>query len=243
MPKISSTQESGIERQTLADREKQKLQTSFERGFEDTRTLDTEVLVEKLMEYRSEIEFAAEAAKEKLSGEFDGQAPTSGNYGIDLIHPGYFGYDDWDSLPDPAAAGEADWLDSHTPDNLASGSGENSFGDPLGVGNAAVHLVLGVGSYSPDPVATRVKFELNDQPQAAINTEQAFRNTDLRVKWLDTPMLLRPDDNVSARFYAGSGGTEALYPIGVSFLEARYQRILAPSDMAGTDEANIVVQR
>lgn len=247
MPKISSTSETGLERSELSGREKSKLSQAFDKSLEDTRTSDTQVLVEKIQEYRDEIEVAAEVAKYSLSGELDGQSPESGNFGLDTIFPGYFGYNDWDSLGTVVGGEEFDWLDSHTPDNLNSGAAGTSFTDPLGVGNSAVHVIVGIGTYSPSSATTRVRFELNDQPQPSVTTEDAFRNTDIQTKWLDAPYLVRPDDNLAARGFAGgvTGETyqEALYPVGVSFIEARKLRLLDPADMAGTDEANIVVQR
>lgn len=247
MPTLNSTAQSGMERAELAQREKDRLNKAFQKSLEDTRSLDTETLVEKVQEYRDEIETAAEVAKVKLDGELGGSDPESGDFGLDYIHPGYFGYDDWDNIPDLTGGEANDWLDSHTPTHLASGAGGDSFTDPLGIGEPAVHIILGVGSYAPSSATTRVKFELNDQPQTAINTENAFRQTDLRVKWLDNAILLRPDDNVAARVFAGgqAGQTysESLYPVGLSFIEARKMRHLDPVNMAGAEMSNIVVER
>lgn len=245
MPKVTAAGDSGAERNQLTSGEEDALQTTFERSFEDTRADGSTPLVDKLMEYYEEVKFAAEVAKHELSGQYDGQRPESGNFGASLAHPGYFGYDDWDAIPDVTGGQANNWLDSDTPSNLSSGNGGIS--DPLGVGEAATHLIMGVGSYADDPVITRVKFELNDQPEPAIVTEQEFRNTDMRIKWLDSPIVLRPDDNIGAEVFAGgSAGTtysEAPHLVTVSFLEARYARETDPANMAGTADSNIVVQR
>lgn len=247
MPKAETLGDIGAKRNNLSNEESSALERAFERSLEDTRIQGEEVVLRKMREYSSEIEIAAQVAKSELSGSFDGQAPSSGNFGLDTIHPGYFGYDDWDAIPDLTGGDVNDWLDSHTPSNLASGSGGNSFADPLGVGDHAVHVIVGFGSYSADPVVTRIKQEKNDNPFPAVTTEDAFRNTDLRVKWLDTPVVLQPDDDYSARVFCGGevGNTysEAVYPLGLTFLEARAYRILDPASMAGTDQSNIVVQR
>lgn len=247
MPKTENVSASGVKRSQLSGEEETKLNNALKRSFEDTRALNTRSILDKILEYQTEIEFAAEVAKRKLDGSFDGGAPESGNFGIDQIHPGYFGYDDWDSMPDVTGGEASDWLDSHSPTNLNSGSTNDSFGDPLGVGDPVTHLILGFGSYAPDPVVSKIKFEKNDQPEPTVSTETAFRNTDLRVQWLDTPQLLQPRDDFSAKVFAGGeeGQTysEAVYPIGVSFVEAKALRQLDPANMAGTDEANIVVEQ
>jgi hypothetical protein len=67
------------------------------------------------------------------------------------------------------------------------------------------------------------------------------------VSWIDTPVILQPDDDYAARVYAGGENGEsyedALYPVGVSFIEARSGRELDPAQMAGQSEQNIVVQQ
>lgn len=242
MPKSESPGESGTKRQDLSQGESDELNTSYERGLEDTRTLDTRVLIEKVNEYRQEIQFAAGVAREELAGQFDGQSPESGNFGIDRIHPGYFGFNDWDSLGSASGQGTANWLDQDTPDNI---SGSTGLSNPLEIGDTVVHIILGIQSYQSDPAITRVKFQKNDQPLPAVNTEEEFRNTDMRVKWLDSPLLLQPNDTLAAEVYVGgeSGSTYNLTPalFGLSFLEARKYRILDPANMAGTSDDDIVV--
>jgi len=244
MPKAESVNDVGAKTQDLSDREEDRLLTSFERSIEDLRSENTEAIREKLFEYYDEILLAAQVAREELNGEFDGQAPSSGNFGLSMGHPGYFGYDSWGDMPDVTGGNSFDWLDDDTPTNLNSGN--SGFANPLRIGDNAVHIVLGFGSYAPNPVTSRIKEQKNDNPVPAVTTEDVFRNTDLRMKFKDTPTILQPDDTYAARGFAGGeiGSTysEALYPITVSYLEAKAMRILDPSDMAGTDTSNIVVE-
>lgn len=246
MPKAENLGDIGAKRQSLTEDEEDELRKSFQRSLEDTRALDTEVIREKLMEYWDEVMVAAEVAREELNGSFDGQSPTSGNFGIDTIHPGYFGYDDWDDMPTVTGGAVNNWIDSDSPSNLASGDG-GGFADPLGIGDPVVHIILGYGSYASDPAVSRLKEEKNDNPMPAVTTEDAFRNTDLRIKWLDTPRVLSPDDDFAVEVYGGGeAGTDyedAVYPIGLTFIEAKAYRILDPADMAGTDQSNVVVEQ
>lgn len=244
MPKTTSMSGIGAKRSELARDEKNRLDLSFERSLEDTRIEETEVLLEKLQEYRDEIELAAQIAKYELSGAFDGQAPQSGNFGIDFIQPGYFGYDSWDNMPGVTGGSEFNWIDDETPDNM--GSGSPGFDNPITIGDPATHIIVGFGSYAPDPVTSRIKEVKNDNPKPAITTETQFRNTDLRIKWKDTPTVLSPEDTYAVRGYAagetGENYEEALYPVGVTFLEARKYRLLNPADMAGVDNSDVVVE-
>lgn len=239
MPKVDSPARNGVERAELSSDEKDKLNLAVARGFEDTRSLDTQVLVQKLLDYNEEIWEAAEIAKAQFDQTFDGSAPTSGNFGIDHIHSGYFGWDSWDNLPELSAGEEQVWLDNAEPDNL---DGEGGVDNPLTVGEPAVHLICGIGTRAESPKVTRVNWRLNDQPRPSVTTEDAFRNTDLRIKWLDTPVALKESDDVYAKVYADQDGDDAIYPVGFTFIQSKDMRTLAPSSMAGTDNSNIVVE-
>lgn len=239
MPKVDSPARNGVERATLSDSEKEKLNLAVSRGFEDTRSLDTQTVVQKLLDYREEIREAAEIAKAQFDQTFDGSAPTSGNFGIDSIHSGYFGWDSWDNLGSLTAGETAVWLDNSVPDNLSGAGGVDG---PLTVGEPATHLICGIGSHAESPKVTRLNWRLNDQPRPSISTEQNFRNTDLRVKWLDTPVVLKEDDDIFAQVYADQDGEDAIYPVGFSFVKSKDMRTLDPEQMAGTDKSNIVVE-
>lgn len=244
MPKTNNLNDIGAKMDPLTSREEQSLDRSFERSLEDTRSEDTNTLVEKFREYKDEVLVAAKIARHDLQGSFDGQEPESGNFGIGPIHPGYFGYDDWDDMPAVTGGSTFDWIDDDTPTNLASGS--SGFANPITVGDGVVHIILGFGSYASDPVTSRIKEEKNDNPKPTLTTEDSFRNTDLRVAWKDTPTILQPEDTYAVRGFAGGevGSTyeEAIYPVGLTFIEARKKRLLDPADMAGSSDSDVVVE-
>lgn len=246
MPKASNIAGINAKRDQLGGDETTALDRALSRSLVDTRADGSHVVVSQFKNFRDEIETAAEIAKHELNGEFEGQSPSSGSFGVTEIHPGYFGYDSWDDMPALTGGDTSDWLDSSTPTNL-SGAGGGGYSDPLGVGDPVTHIILGFGSYAPDPAVSRIKWEKNEQPEVAVQTEDSFRNTDLRVQWLDTPVILQPQDDFAARVYAGGevGSTyeDAVYPIGLSFMEARAGRTLDPANMAGTDVSNVVVQQ
>jgi hypothetical protein len=244
MPKVNSLSDIGAKRESLSSGEMEALTRAFSRGLADLRSDGSEVVRDKLRQYREEIQVAASIAREELAGSFDGQSPTSGNFGVDAIHPGYFGYDSWDDMPVITGGDEFDWFDDDTPTNLSSGS--SGFANPLRIGDPVTHIILGFGSYADDPVTSRIKEQKNDSPKPALTTEDVFRNTDVRIKWKDTPTILQPDDTYAVRGFAGGevgrDYEEALYPVGLTFIEANEYRLLDPADMAGTSDNDIVIE-
>jgi len=251
MAKINSPSESGLAEAPLSDTEREQLALYYERGLEDVRTLDTETALYKYREYQAEIEKAARVAKAQFAKGFDGSQPQSGNFGVSTIRPAYFGYDTWANCPDAQVGTAVDWIDAGTPDNLSGSSGVDN---PATVGEDAVHVILGVGSFVGDadidftgetvnrerPKTEAVRFRYNDQPQTAIETWHNFRNADMKQRWFDTPTILTEDDDIYAEFIGGEAGTEALYLIGLSFIEAKPMRQLVPADVAGDGSDNII---
>jgi len=239
MPKVDAPGQSGLNQANLSSDEQKKLTRYYNRGLQDVRSLDTRVVLNAIRKYQDEVMTTARVAKANYEAEFDGQQPQSGAFGVSRIRSGYFGYDSWDNCPDATEGSTTIWLDNAVPDNL-SGSGGNT--NPLTVGEPATHLIVGIGSNEQSPKAESVKFRLNDQPRTAIQTGYEFRNTDTRIKLLETPILLREDDDVFAEFYGDADGAESLYPVGLTFIQAKDQRELDPANMAGTDSDNIVVE-
>jgi hypothetical protein len=231
MVQVSTPGQSGYDRDTLSSEEQQSLQTTLDRAFEDIRTDEHNPVQNLLMQYNDEIEFAAEVAKAQFDQRFDGLNPGSGFFGIDTIHSGYFGYYDWDNTPDASSVGEVvDWIDDSAPDEFSGSGGRNN---PIRVGENAVHLITGLGSYSQSPVATRHQFFKNDNPRTSFSSDVEFRNTDLRIKPFDAPVVLAEDDDLYARYLAGATGSEQLYLFGVSYIPEKQLRTIDPVDMPG----------
>jgi len=231
MVQVSTPGESGYDRDTLANEEQNMLSTVIQRALEDVRTDEHNPVQSHLLSYQDEIEFAAEVAKAQFDQRFDGLNPSSGFFGVDTIHSGYFGYDDWDNCPDATSVGEVvNWLDDDAPDHFNGAGGRDS---PLRIGENAVHLVTALGSYAQNPVATRHQFFKNDQPRTAFSSDVEFRNSDLRIKPFNAPIVLAENDDIFGRYLAGDSGNENLYFVGVSFVPEKQLRTLQPSNMPG----------
>lgn len=217
---------------TMADPEKGSemhlLQRSLQHGFEDSRSLDTRVLQDNYQDYYDTIRFAAEVAKSQFGLDFGGIVADSDNeFVMDHPHSGYFGYNDWSNLADVSADSTFTWIDEDAVDNLSGSAGE-----PVTIGEPVVHLIFGVGSYDTSPKTTRMQMEINDKPKTSISTGHFFQSTDIAVKWLDSPILIRKDDEFLVDAYSGEAGTESLFFEGVTFVKNRQARNLDPAQLA-----------
>lgn len=243
MPTTDTPEGVSTDRESLSEDEQKLLQASFERGLEDTRALDTEVVVQKLQEYSGEIETAAEIARSQFEQKFGGLNPESGKFAISRIHSGYFGYDSWENVGDLTAGELNDWIDDGTPDNLDSG--DTGLQAPLKVGEDAVHVVLGFATYHDSPKTSRIKVEVNESPRTSVNTKFEFTRTDLQIKWLDRAIILPENALFAAQLYADQDGADFVYPVGVTFIDSRASQLADPAEMTDDTQStsdNIVAQ-
>lgn len=243
MPTTDTPKGVSTEQQPLSEREEKLLQASFERGLEDTSTLDTDVVVEKLQEYQGEIQTAASIARSQFEQQFGGLNPESGKFAISRIRSGYFGYDSWEDLADLTGGETNAWIDDGTPANLTGGG--SGLSGPLKVGEEAVHVILGFATYHDSPKVSAIDFEVNESPRTSVATKFEFTRTDLQIKWLDRAIILPENALFAAELYADTDGADAVYPVGVSFIESRASQTADPADMTDDSEStqdNIVAQ-
>lgn len=243
MAQIDTPDGVSVDRQDLSENEQDRLENSFERGLEDTHTLDTEVVVEKMGEYMPEIEGAAQIARAQFDQKFGGLNPESGRFAISRIHSGYFGYDSWENVGELNEGELNDWIDDDTPDNLSSG--DSGLQNPLKVGEDAVHVIMGVGTYHDSPKTTAIKMEVNESPRASVKTKYEFTRTDVQVKWFDRALILPENALFGAQLYADATGADFPFFVGVSFLESRAAQLADPSEMTDDSQStqdNIVAQ-
>jgi len=232
-----------VNRQPLSGSEEKRLGLTLRRGLTDTRTLDTKVVAEKLDEYRDEINSAAQIARAQFEQKFGGLNPESGRFAISRIHSGYFGYDSWEDVPSLTGGSLNSWIDDDTPNNLSSG--QSGLQNPLKVGEQAVHVIMGIGTYHDSPKTTAVKMEINESPRASIKTKYEFTRTDVQVKWLDRAIILPENALFAAQAYADSDGDDFPFFVGVSFLKNRAAQEADPAEMTDDTQStsdNIVAQ-
>jgi len=231
MPKVSEAGQSGYDRNQLSTEEQEMLQTTIDRSFVDIHTEQGNPLHGILEDNQDAIMFAAEVAKAQFDKEFDGLNPNPGFFGVDYIHPAYFGYNTWSNTPDGTGGGNViDWLDDSAPDQFSGSGGRDN---PLRIGENAVHVILAVGSYDGSPTCTRIQFFKDDSPRSAFSTQVEFRSTDLRVKRLNAPMVYAEDDDIYSQFTSADSTSEALYLYGLTFIPEKQSREMDPTNMEG----------
>lgn len=237
---------SGAEVEPRDGTEMRRFNRVFERGLEDTHTKDTEVIVEKLQEYRSELMVAAEIAKAQFEQPFGGLNPERGQFAVSRTRSGYFGYDSWEgNLTGMTAGSVVDWIDDFNPDNLSGSDPGDSFGSPLKVGENAVHAILGFGTYNGSPKISTVTDRVNEEPRTTVSTKWEWINTDLSIKWLDRVRILPEDSLYEAKVYPDVDGDDDPFIVGVSYVESRDSEIADPANMTDDSTAtsdNIVAQ-
>lgn len=236
------------DREELSPEESGHLDTFFNRGLEDTRDEDTETVVEKLREYRGEIVTAAQIARAQFDQGFGGMNPDSGQFAIRRPQAGYFGFDSWEGLSHVTgltAGAVVDWIDDSNPANLSGTDPTDSFGSPIKVGDEAVHVITGIGTYAPSPKISSVEWEINEEPRSIIQTKWEWTKTDLAIKWLDRAVILPENALFEAKIYPDLAGDDAPYLVGVSFIEHRASQIQDPANMTDDSSStsdNIVAQ-
>ncbi len=234
MPQVDSPNEIDTERESLSSSEEQLLQVSLERGLEDIGAERSDAVLQKLREYDDEIMRAAEIARAQFDQKFGGLNPKQNRFSVSRIASGYFGYDSWENAPSLSGGSVNDWLDSDTPDNLSSGA--SGFSGPAKVGDEAVHVILGIGSYHPSPKVATVDMEVNESPRTSIQTKWELTRTDAQIKWLDRAIILPENSLFAARLYADTGGEDFPYLAGLTFTESRASQIADPENM--TDDTS-----
>jgi hypothetical protein len=240
---VDNPNEVSTEQESLGNREMELLDLAFERGLEDTRSLDTETVVDKLMEYRQEIEQGARIARAQFGQQFGGMNPESGKFAIARPRSGYFGWDSWEDLDSLTGDATNAWLDEGTPSNLDGSSGITN---PLKVGEEAVHVICGIGTYHDSPKVAALDYEVGEEPRATVGTKREFTKTDIQVKWFDRAVILPENALLGAQLYADQGGNDFPYLEGVSFIEYRASQTADPLNMTddtSSTQDNIVARQ
>lgn len=245
MPRVSTPDQVSVSRQQLSQEEQGNLTAALEKGLEDTRTLATEVVRQKLQEYMDEIMVGAEIARAQFGEPFGGMNPNRSEFQLTRIQSGYFGYDSWEGNITGATAGATTtWLNDGGTDNVTGGT-DSSFGNPLKIGDQAVHVVLGYGTYSPSPKCKNMAYRINNEPRAVVRTKYEWTQTDLGIKWLDTANVLPESAKYEAQPYIDVAGDAAPYLVGVSFIDSDGSEVQDPANMTDNTQDtsdNIIAQ-
>lgn len=190
-------------------------------------------IVDLFLRRKVEIITGCMVAKKQFSKTFDGESPKAGNFGISITRAAYFGIgDDWDDAAPFSTGSPQNWIHSGT--TLLGGTA----GNPIKIGENAVHVIIGIASLHPSPKIESFKFKINGNEKPVITTGWLWRASGIAIKELEKSLLLRKDMTVlcqvfiSAKF--GSSVDDIPYLVGVSYLPEDVLKIHDPVDIVKT---------
>lgn len=208
----------------------------FERSFNRQLVLafPEREIVDVFKRHEDEILMAAMISKEQMDAEVDGEIPSSGRVGGPLqIRAAYLGIgDDWEDVGAITTGSPQNWIHSGT--TLMGGTPGNA----IKIGENAVHIVLGIGTFHPSPKVESVQFTIDGKQRPIYATGNVNKVADMKIKEFDTSLVLKKDTTVLGKVMASTafGSTVNDYPyiLGVSFIKERQLRLHDPADIPGT---------
>jgi len=229
--------ELGISYEKLTEDELEVFEASFNRQF--VLAFPQREIKDLFLRHKQEILMGAMVAKDQMSAAFEGQFPSSNKIGMCDIRAGFLGIgDDWEDAGSWTTGSPQNWIHSGT--TLLGGTS----GNPIRIGENAVHVVIAVGSKHPSPKLESVYFEIDGKPKPVITTHFATRLVPygaLPIKELDDAILLYKNKELLAKcfFSATFGSTVTDYPylLGASFIKEPQLRIQDPYTLCGTSAA------
>jgi len=183
----------------------------------------------------------AMVAKAQMDSNIDGEMPGSGKIGGPIPpRAGFFGIgDDWDDVGAITTGSEQNWIHSGT--TLMGGTA----GNPIKIGENAVHVIIAVGSYHPSPKIEAMKFEIDGKERPVIITGWAQRQPgSVHVKELENEFLFKKNTTVKATVFAsaqhGTTVNDIPYLIGASYIAEAQLRVLDVATLPGTTNAVVM---
>lgn len=180
------------------------------------------------IKHAPEILLGLMVAKEQMDMQFDGDNPKAGTFGITTPHAGFFGEDDWSYS-----------VTGGTTNNIIHAGATHiggTTGDPIKIPKGVVHVIIGYGNYSPSPLSTLLQETINGSTKPSINTDFAWRASDLQIVELSEARILKYNTTYKLIAFSPTSGTDEIYVIGATFLAEDLMRINDPANMAGSDK-------
>lgn len=210
-----------------------KFRRSFERQF--VIGVKEREIIDLFMRHRIEILVGCIVAKDQMKKTFDGERPEAGKFGMVIPRAAFFGIgDDWDSVRAFATGSPQNWIHSGTA--LMGGTA----GNPIKVGENAVHVIIGVGSLHKSPKIESHRFEIDGKPKPIVITRQMQEFSDFRVKELDVAFIWKKNTTVLDKVFIGDqlgAVASALdWPmlLGVTYTTEDVLRLHDPATLPGT---------
>jgi len=212
---IGAAKALGVEFEPFAKSELDLFDVSFRRQF--LLTFPEREIADIFVRHKAEILVAAMVAKKQFGKSFGGERPEANQFGMVLSRAAYFGVgDDWEDAAPFTTGSPQNWIHSGT--TLLGGTA----GNPIKIGENAVHCILAIGSYHPSPKIESVKLEIDGKPKPIVYTGWNVKLSDLALKELDKSIILYEDRTFLAKVFIsekfGSSVDDYPYLLAVSFL-------------------------
>jgi len=228
----------GMEARALGDDERKKFSRAFERSL--VLAYPEREIRDAYLRHQGEILLGAAVAKEQMDATIDGEQPQPGKIGGPIpIRAAFLGVgDDWEDLGSFSTGSPQNWIHSGT--SLLGGTS----GNPIRIGENAVHVIIGIRSRHPSPKVESVKFTVDGNEEPVIITGFAQKASGLAFKELDNGKIWKKNTTVLGEIFAsasyGSTCTDYLELIGASFIPEAQLRVHDAADLCGSASARDV---
>jgi len=232
----------GVTVENLTSAELKKFGLSFERQF--VKQYPERMIQDILERHMGEILLGAMCAKEQMNANIDGELPDAGKIGGPLAIRACWimKVDDWESLYEITDDHYAYFTPGSPQNWIHSGTTKlaGTDGNPVKIGENAVHVVVGVASYHPSPKIESIKFEIDGKEKPVLITKWAQLSPfGMRIKELDRGFIWEEDTTVLAKIfisqYTPAAITQAIdfpYLFGASFIKEDELRVHDPTNIS-----------
>jgi len=226
----------------LTDKELTRFGRSFERQF--IRALPTRAMADIHLRHIKEALLGGMLAKEQMDAEIQGETPGSNKVGGPLaIRACFLGIgDDWEDIYGIYTVPQGAWSTGSPQNWIHSGTAlmGGSDGNPIKIGENAVHVIYGISSIHASPKLESLQFTIDGKLKPLLYCGWAQKHAvghTQRIKELDNAIIIRKDTTFLAKvFFSHAFGDQVDYvtdyPVlyGVSYCKEPALRVLDPTD-------------
>jgi len=235
----------GVVTRDLTDRELIRFGRAFERQF--IRQLATREVRDIFLRHQAEALLGAMIAKEQMDAEIDSEQPAPNKIGGPIpIDAAFLGIgDDWEDINGIYGGVQSSWSTGSPQNWIHSGTSllGGTAGNPIRIGENAVHVVFAIGSLHPSPKLHSVQFTIDGKTKPKLQcafAQKYMPGAPRPVKELDNCYILSKDKTVLAKVMFSHAYGEPVdyvidypYLIGVSFIKEPALRLLDPATLPG----------
>jgi hypothetical protein len=235
----------GVVTRDLTDRELTRFGRAFERQF--VREYEVREIRDMFLRHQGEALLGAMIAKEQMNAEIDSEQPAPNKIGGPLpIDACYLGIgDDWEDINGIYGGTQSSWSTGSPQNWIHSGTSllGGTAGNPVRIGENAVHVVFAIGSLHPSPKIQSVQFTIDGKLKPKLVTAFAQKylpGAPRPVKELDNCYIFNEDKTVLAKVMISHAFGEPVthvvdypYLIGVSYIKEPALRLHDPATLPG----------